>query len=91
MIRKDAGNIFKFFEFTKARFMAQDVIYPGEYSMCTLEKCEIHCFEMKHLLSIRFNWYITSFKVCVSLLIFCLVDLSIGVLLLLLLRYFSRV
>ena len=30
-------------------------------------------------ISIRFNWFIVSFKVCVSLLIFCLVDLSIGV------------
>ena len=26
---------FNFFEFAKARFMAQDVIYPGEGSMCT--------------------------------------------------------
>ena len=26
---------FIFFEFTKARFMAQDVIYPGEGSVCT--------------------------------------------------------
>ena len=25
---------FYFFEFTKASFMAQDVIYPGEGSMC---------------------------------------------------------
>ena len=30
-------------------------------------------------ISIRSNWSIVSFKVCVSLLIFCLVDLSIGV------------
>ena len=30
-------------------------------------------------LSVRSNWSIVSFKVCVSLLIFCLVDLSIGV------------
>ena len=27
--------------------MAQDMIYPGEGSMCTLEKGEIHCFGMK--------------------------------------------
>ena len=27
-------NDFYFFEFTKASFMAQDVIYPGEGSMC---------------------------------------------------------
>jgi len=30
MVRKDAWNDFNFFEFTKARFMAQAVIYPGE-------------------------------------------------------------
>ena len=38
---------FFFFFFTKARFMAQDVIYPGEGSMCTWEKGEIHCFGVK--------------------------------------------
>ena len=27
--------------------MAQDVIYPGEGSMCTWEKGEIHCFGVK--------------------------------------------
>ena len=32
--RKDVWNDFNFFEFTKARFMAQDVIYPGEGSVC---------------------------------------------------------
>ena len=60
--------------------MAQDVIYPGEGSMCTLEKVEIHCFGVKYPIDInRSNWSIVSFKVCVSLLTFCLVDLSIGV------------
>ena len=44
MVRKDAWNDLNCFEFTKARFMAQDVIYPGEGSVCTLEKGEIHCF-----------------------------------------------
>ena len=34
-LRKDAWNDFNCFEFTKARFMAQDVIYPGEGSVCT--------------------------------------------------------
>ena len=38
---------FQLFEFTKARFMDQDVIYPGEGSMCTWEKGEIHCFGVK--------------------------------------------
>ena len=32
--RKNAWDDFYFFEFTKASFMAQDVIYPGEGSMC---------------------------------------------------------
>jgi len=35
VIRKDARNDFNFFEVTKARFMAQDVIYPGE-GLCAL-------------------------------------------------------
>ena len=43
MVRKDAWNDFNFFEFTKARFMAQDVTYPGEASVCTREKGELHC------------------------------------------------
>ena len=30
MVRKDACKDLNFLEFTKARFMAQDVIYPGE-------------------------------------------------------------
>ena len=34
VVRKDAWNYVYFFEFTKASFMAQDVIYPGEGSMC---------------------------------------------------------
>ena len=44
MVRKDAWNDFNFFECTKARFMAQDVIYSGEGSVCTWEKGEIRCF-----------------------------------------------
>ena len=44
MARKDARNDFNFFEFTKARFMAWDVIYPGEGSVCAWEKGEIHFF-----------------------------------------------
>ena len=44
MIRKDAWNDFSFSEFIKARFMAQDVIYPGEYSMYTWEEGENSLF-----------------------------------------------
>ena len=35
VVRKDAWNDFNLFEFIKARFMAQDVTYPGEVSVCT--------------------------------------------------------
>ena len=35
MVRKDDWNDFNFFEFTKTRFMAQDVISSGEGSVCT--------------------------------------------------------
>ena len=38
---------FQFFEFTKARFMTQEVIYLGEDSVCTRVKGEIHCFGVK--------------------------------------------
>ena len=41
MVRKVARNDFNFFEFIKFRFMAQDVIYPGEGSMSTRKKGEI--------------------------------------------------
>ena len=34
--------------------MTQDVIYPGEGSVCTLEKGEIHCFRVKCPIDI--NW-----------------------------------
>jgi len=38
---------------TKARFMAQDVIYPGEDSVCVREKGEIHCFGVKRPIDIN--------------------------------------
>ena len=45
-----------------------------------LRKGEIYCFVVKCPIDItRSNWSIVSFKVCVSLLILCLVHLSIGV------------
>ena len=54
MARKDAWNYFNYFEFSKARFMDQDVLYLGEGSMCTSEKGEIHCFVVKCPVDI--NW-----------------------------------
>ena len=53
MARKDDWNDFNFFEFTKARLMAQDVIYLGEGSVYTREKVEIHCFGVKYPIDIN--------------------------------------
>ena len=61
--------------------MTQDVVYPGECSMCALEK---------KVYSSAFGWNVlkilrrsissnVSLKTCVSLLVFCFDDLSIGV------------
>ena len=47
MVRNDDWSDFNYFEFTKARFMAQDVIYSGEGSVYTLEKGEIDCIGEK--------------------------------------------
>ena len=80
VIRKDAWNDFSFCEFTKAR------LWPRMWSVlenvpCALEgKVKFIVLGWNVLLiSIKSSWSIVSFKVCVSLLIFCLVDLSIGV------------
>ena len=51
--QKNAWNDFKIFEFTKTRFMAQDMLYPGECSVCPWEKGEIHCFGMKYHIDIN--------------------------------------
>ena len=53
MVRKDDWNDFNFFEFTKTRFMAQDVIYSGEGSVCTLEKGEVDCFGVKRPIDVN--------------------------------------
>ena len=56
-----------------------NVIYPRECSMCLRKKCILLLSDgmfYKYLLSDCSN---TSFKACVSLLIFCLDDLCIGV------------
>jgi len=47
-------SIFFFFEFTKARFMAQDVIYHGEGCVCTQEKGEIYCYGLKYPIDINY-------------------------------------
>ena len=80
MVKKDAWNDFNFFNLSRLD------LWPRMWS--TLEKVP-WALEKKVKfivlgwnvlqISIRSNWSIVSFKVCISLLIFCLVDLSIGV------------
>ena len=68
-----------FLKFTEAWFVAQNVIYPREYSVGPWEECVFCCFWIEcpvNTKSIRSN---ASFKACVSLLIFCLDNLSIVV------------
>ena len=60
--------------------MAQDVVYPQECSMCTWKKVYSSTYGWNVLkISVRSISSNISFKTCVSLLIFCFDDLSIGV------------
>ena len=79
MVRKDAWYDFNFLKFTEAWFVTQDVIYPGECSVCTWEESVFCDFWVECSINIKSVWSVVSFKACVSLFIFCLDDLSIGV------------
>ena len=60
--------------------MTQDVVYPGECSMCTEKKVYSSAFGWNVLtISMRSILFNLHLKTCVSLLIFCFDDLSIGV------------
>ena len=41
--------------------MFQDVIFPGECSVCTREKGEIHCFVVKCVIDMLFHLHMNSF------------------------------
>ena len=79
MVREDALYDFTFLKFNEVWFKTQDVVYPGECSMCTWEGV-FFCIWMEVLnLSMRSISSNISFKTFVSLLILCFDDLSIGV------------
>ena len=44
VVRKEAWYDFNFLKFSEALFVTQDVIYPGECSMCTWEESVFCCF-----------------------------------------------
>ena len=79
MVGENAWNNFNFFKFTKAWSMAQDVVYPGECSMCTWEECIFCSFGMECSINISLVSLVKSVNSCVPYLIFCLDDLSIDV------------
>ena len=58
--------------------MTQDVVYPGECSMCTWKVYSAFGWNVLKI-SMIFVSSSVSFKTCVSLLIFCFDDMSIGV------------
>ena len=80
MVREDVWYDLNFLKFTEVWFVTQDVVYPGECSMCTWEEGVFLCIWMEcpetSMRSISSN---VSFKTCVYLLIFCFDDLSIDV------------
>ena len=80
MVREDAWYGFNFLKYTEAWFVAQDVVYPQECSMCTWEEGVFFSIWMECTEDImRFISSNISFKTCVSLLIFYFDALPIGV------------
>ena len=70
VVREDPWYDFSFLKFIQSWFVTQDVVYPEECSTCTKKVLKM---------SIRSSWSNVSFKICVSLLILWVDDLSIGV------------
>ena len=80
LIRKDAWNDFNFLNLPRLDLWLRKWSIL-EKIPCALEEKVKFIFLGWNVIkiSIRSNWSIVSFKVCVSLLIICLVHLSIGV------------
>ena len=68
VVREDAWYDFNFLKLTKVWFVTQDVVYPGECSMCTWEECVFFCIWMKSPEDIKVSSNV-SFKTCFSLVI----------------------
>ena len=70
---------FNFLKFTEVWFVTQDVVYLGEYSMCTWEGVFFRCGWNLLKISVSSISSNVSFKTCFSLLIFCFDDVSFGI------------
>ena len=79
MVGKDAWFNFKFLKFAKAWFVTQDVICPGECSWA-LEKCILLFSDgTSYKCQLSLSGLLCHVKAYVSLLMFSLDDLSIGI------------
>ena len=78
VVGEDAWYDFNFLTFTDVWLVTQDVICPGECSICTWEE-GVFCIWNVLMISMRLISSNVLFKTCVSLLTFCFDDLSIGV------------
>ena len=47
LVREDAWYDFNFLKFTEVWFLTQDMVYPGECSMCTWEEGVFFCIWME--------------------------------------------
>ena len=81
MVEEDAWYDYNFLKLiTEVWFVTQDMVYPGECSMCTWEEGVFFFIGWNILkISMRSISSNVSLKTCVSLLLFCFDDLSIGV------------
>jgi len=80
VVRKISQYNLNFLKFTETWFVTQNVIYPGDYSMCTWEKSVFCCLGLEcpeDNNQVHQDWL--WFKGCASLLILFQDDLSIGV------------
>ena len=80
VVREDAWYDLSFLKFTEVLFVTKNVVFPGECSWALEKKVYSSAFGWNVLkIPMRSISSNVSFKTCVSLLIFCFDDLSIGV------------
>ena len=78
MVRENAWYDFNFLEFVEASFVSYQVVYLWKSSMYTWKECVFHFFGVKALcISVKSISSRVLFNGTISLLIFCLEDLSI--------------
>ena len=78
MVRKDAWYDFNFLKFPEALFVAQDVIYPGQHSICTWGESVFRCFCIVfHIYQLSSSGLMCHLRPLFSNWFFCFDDLSV--------------